>query len=285
VRQEQVEAEREDANDLAAIPVDAVTPAPDAVSDLEPIVAPVPGPAPAPGPSAAPAPAPAPAGDPSPQPEATPAPLPTPTSTPTPTPEPEPEPVRTAAPTMHQVLDTSAPIPSSITGTGVAGAAVVLIDESDAPLSETTVASDGTFRADIPADLLRAGMTVRAVQTAPDELASVASAPVGPFTAPAPVITTEAGTLEGVLVDGDFDGIADDLRILLDGLRGATVTVSVDGVATGNRHVLSGDPLLRVVRNTTPGTHVIGIRYLDPASGRMGRLAEFTVTAVAREAR
>lgn len=217
-------------------------------------------------------PAPAPAPPPAPNPVPTP-PVLTPTPTPTPTPE------QTAAPILDAPVDLGASIPAAITGTGVAGGVVALLDDAGARLSETTVGPDGTFLVDIPAESLREGMLVHAVQTAPGMTTSVASAPVGPFALPAPVVSAEDGSLEPDLVDGDGDGAADDLILLLDGIPGETVTISFDGFSTGNLHVLGEAPLVRVVRDTVPGPHTIGIRYIDPATGRLGRMASFTMLA------
>jgi hypothetical protein len=158
---------------------------------------------------------------------------------------------------------------------------VEVIDERGARLTEVTAGEDGRFRAEIPADSLRTGMTLHAVQTAPDMLPSAASAPIGPFLAPAPTVTSDDGTREARLVDADFDGAADDLFLLLDGLAGETAVVSVDGAPTGNRHVFEDQPLRRVVYDMAPGEHVIGIRYLDPATGLLGRRADVTILATA----
>ncbi|WP_205789389.1 Ig-like domain-containing protein [Microbacterium sp. CPCC 204701] len=181
---------------------------------------------------------------------------------------------------LQPVADLDALVPDAITGTGVPGAAVVLIDELGATLTQTTVDPDGTFIADIPADLLREGMSVRAVQTAPALLESPPSAAVGPFTLPAPVVTAGNGTPASELETADTVGVDNDLSLLLDGLAGETVVVWVDGVTSGIRHELIGAPLSRFVFNTNPGEHVIGIRYVDPITGRLGRLAEFTITAL-----
>lgn len=92
-------------------------------------------------------------------------------------------------------------------------------------------------------------------------------------------MTAANGSLDAPLQDADFDGRADDLSLLLDGRRGQTVAVSVDGVWTGNLHVLTGTPLLRVVHDAAVGDHVIGLRYVDPATGREGRTARVTIHA------
>lgn len=257
------------------LPEEAALPAPDPAPPIEPVVLPENDAAPD---AAAPAPAPAPAPTPPPVPAPTPAPTPNPTPTPTPTPEP---PVQTAVPALDAPQDPDAPVPAAITGTGVAGAVVEMIDERGARLAEATVGEDGRFRVEIPADSLRAGMTLHAVQTAPGSLPSAASAPIGPFLAPAPTVTSDDGTLQAQLVDADLDGAADDLFLLLDGLAGQTAVVSLDGTPTGSRHVFEDAPLRRVVYDMTPGEHVISIRYLDPATGLLGRRADTTILAIA----
>ena len=223
-------------------------------------------------PEVAPRPAPAPAPNPAPNPS------PAPTPTPTPTPPP---PAQTDPPTLTPLADLDAPVPGPITGTGVAGAVVTLIDETGAVLAQTTVQPDSQFSADIPAELLREGMTVSALQTAPELRESVPSAPVGPFTLPAPTVSAPDGTLETPLVDSDGVGGANDLPLVLDGIAGETVRVFVDGVTTGNLHELTGTPLDRVVRNTAPGEHVIGVQYIDPVTQRVGRIASYTLVALA----
>lgn len=250
---------------------------PDVPTVPEPVAPPVVEAAPAPAPPA-PVPAPAPAPVPAPAP---PPPPPTPAPNPTPTPTPPVEPARTAAPALAPVPNLDAPVPDPITGTGVPGATAVLNDELGTTLAETTVQPDGVFIADIPADLLREGMTVRAVQTAPGLLTSEPSAATGPFTLPAPSVTTAEGTAQTFLEDADGDGAADDLALFLDGQQGWLAVVSFDGTSTGNRHELTGTPLRRVVYNTAPGDHVVGVRYVDPETDRVGRLATFTITALA----
>jgi len=189
--------------------------------------------------------------------------------------------VVTAAARLDTPADLSAPVPAPIGGTGVAGASVVLLDESRTTLARTTVDAGGRFSAAIPGDLLRQGMTVRAVQTAAGLQASAPSAPVGPFVLPVPTVTSSDGTLDARLEDLDLDFRADDLTLLLSGLRGQTVAVAIDGVWTGNLHTLTGAPLSRVVYNVSPGDHVLGIRYVD-ASGGQGRVSYVTLHVSAR---
>ncbi|MBW9095706.1 hypothetical protein JNB62_18660, partial [Microbacterium jejuense] len=269
--------DREDAADAVdappdetgAEPVDAPAEAVDA-----PVADPVPvsPPAPAPERSAQPAPSPS-----------TPAPVPsTPAPTPTPTPTPDPEPVVTATAQLDAPADLAAPVPAPVSGSGVAGADVVLLDESGTVLARTTADAAGRFSAAIPGDLLHEGMTVRAVQTAAGQEPSAPSAPVGPFAMPVPTVTSADGTLEARLENLDLDFQADDVTLLLSGLSGHTVAVSVDGTWTGNLHTLTGTPLRRAVYNVSPGDHVIGIRYVDPASGREGRVSYVTLHVLTR---
>ena len=236
--------------------------------------APLPVPAPVPVPRAQPDPVPTPAPAPS-----TPAPT---TPTPTPTPTTPTPPAQTATPVLDTRSDLSAAIPTPITGTGAPGATVALRDDSGTELVTVTVGADGRFSATIPGDLLRTGMTVRAVQTAAETRPSEPSAAVGPFLLPAPAVTASDGSLDARLEDADRDGLADDLYLQLSGEQGRTVAVSVDDVWTGNLHVLAGRPLLRVVYDMPPGAHVIGIRYVDPATGREGRIAHVVIDATAR---
>ncbi|MFK4837304.1 hypothetical protein ACI3KY_16385, partial [Microbacterium sp. ZW T2_14] len=233
-------------------------------------------------------PAPAPAPEPQPAPERSPGvvgpatPAPEPTPAPDPEPTPDPEPAVTGVARLDAPADLSAAVPPPITGTGVAGADVALIDESGATLVRTTVDAGGRFSAVLPGDLLHAGMSVRAVQTAPGLRASDPSGAVGPFTLPVPTVTSTDGTLDARLEDLDLDFRADDLTLVLSGQRGQTVAVSIDGAWTGNLHTLGTAPLRRVVYDVSPGNHVIGFRYVDPASGRQGRVSSVTLHVRAR---
>ncbi len=284
----EADGETDAAADVATAPddVEAEAAEPAVLPEVEASVT-VPAPQPAPRTEPAPAPQPRapgetdPAPGPTPAPGVSPNPMPEPSAnpTPTPTPTPDPEPIVSASPALDAARDLDAPVPPPITGTGTAGASVALIDEAGTTLTTTRVGADGRFAAVIPGDRLRAGMTVRAVQTAAGAEPSAPSPAVGPFTLPAPTVTGSNGSLDVRLEDADFDGRADDLYLLLDGRRGLTVAVSVDGRWTGNLHVLTGEPLLRVVHDLAPGPHTIGLRYVDPASGREGRTATVTIRA------
>jgi RNA polymerase sigma factor (sigma-70 family) len=275
-----------DASADVAPPLDAKPPEAETVPAPENADVPAPGsaeaPLPAPAPRLAPAPAPAPTPAPS-QPAPAPNAVPTPAPTPAPTPGPTtPPPAQTATPALDAPRDLTAAVPAPITGAGAAGATVTLHDDAGAALVTVTAGADGRFSAIVPGDLLRAGMTVRAVQTAPGGRTSEASAPVGPFALPVPVVTASDGSLDARLEDGDFDGRADDLFLVLSGQHGHTVAVSVDGVWTGNLHVLTGVPLRRVVYDVAAGEHVIGVRYVDRVTGGEGRIARVTIRATAR---
>jgi hypothetical protein len=272
-----------DGSDDVPAPVDA--PVDEAAAEAVPAPggevappAPVPVPAPVPAPRAQPDPVPtlAPA-------RSTPAPTnPTPPPTPTPTPTTPTPPAQTATPALDTPSDLSAAIPAPVTGTGAPGASVALLDDSGTELVTVTVGAHGRFSATIPGDLLRTGMTVHAVQTAAEMRPSAPSAAVGPFLLPAPAVTASDGSLDARLEDADRDGLADDVYLQLSGEQGRTVAVSVDGVWTGNLHVLTARPILRVVDDMAPGAHAIGIRYVDPASGREGRIAHVTIDATGR---
>lgn len=133
-----------------------------------------------------------------------PSPAPTPAPTPTPTPTPDPELVVSASPALDAVRDLDAPVPAPITGTGTAGASVALIDETGSTLATTAIAADGRFSTVIPGDLLRVGLTVRAIQTAPGAEPSAASPAVGPFTLPLVGALGERAVDDGALVGGHF---------------------------------------------------------------------------------
>lgn len=211
----------------------------------------------------------------------TPTPVPAPRPTPVPTPTPRPTvPVQSSPALLDDPGDLDAAILAPIAGTGVAGASVTLLDETGAELAMTRVDPSGRFAATIPADRLREGMSVRAVQTVPGQKPSQPSAAIGPFALPTPALALPDGQLDGVLSDVDGDGQLDDLVVELNGLSGLWVEVAVDGEWTGNLHELAGEPLQRVVHDLAPGTHVLTARYIDPLTGREGRLVDFSVLAI-----
>jgi hypothetical protein len=205
-------------------------------------------------------------------------PPPTPTPTPAPTPTPTPTPV-TAAPALDEPEALDLPVPEEISGTGVPGALVTLVDETGAELAATEVGPDGTFRTALPGDALRDGMLVSAVQTADEHLPSEPSNAVGPFTFPVPTVTSVDGTSEATLRNVDENGVG-EIPILLSGIPGETVVVSVNSAPTGRQHLLQQQPLERVVSGIRAGTHVIAIRYIDPATERLGRVESYTITVV-----
>ncbi|MCW3494662.1 sigma-70 family RNA polymerase sigma factor [Microbacterium sp. SSM24] len=213
-----------------------------------------------------------------------PAPVPAPVPSPAPVrtpPAPNPPVIeRTATASLDEPGDLAAAVPAPFTGIGVPEASVTLLDETGAVLAVTCADRSGRFAAIVPGDLLRDAMTIRAVQTARGLRPSEPSAAVGPLTVPAPSVTMSGGVMEAVLSDLDLDGEVDDLTVLLSGLIGQTVAVAVDGVWTGNLHVLAEEPLPRAVLDLSPGTHVLAIRYVDPATGREGRVATFGFEAI-----
>lgn len=168
-------------------------------------------------------------------------------------------------------------MPDEVTGTGVPGAVVTLLDETGMELTRADVAPDGTFTAALPGDALHDGMTVRAVQTDAQSLPSEPSTAIGPYVFPVPTVASEDGSLDATLTDVDGDGVG-EFPIFLSGIPGETVIVAVDSVFTGNEHRLEAEPIERVVRNVRAGTHVIGIRYIDPVTKRVGRLESYTFT-------
>lgn len=184
-----------------------------------------------------------------------PAPSPAPNPGPAPTPPPAPVPEVLASPAITTIAEQEEglflPV---VSGTGVPGAQVAIMADSK-QVALVLVGADGTWST---TPELTPGPDVRlsAYQTKGD-LKSVETTPSAPLKLKIPVIhlVTEDSTSAQV----NFSGIID-----------ATVEAMLDGVPTGNYHVLTDKPLLRTVSNLTPGQHTLALRYVDKATGRHG---------------
>ncbi|MDF9875486.1 sigma-70 family RNA polymerase sigma factor [Cellulosimicrobium cellulans] len=187
-----------------------------------------------------------------------------PTPTPTPT-DPPPAPRPPAAPGMLGFRDGAIYLPQ-LHGTGVPGALVIVSSSDGIALGETVVSENGTWTvtaqlAEIPA----ASLYVSARQRV-DGVTSDASELIGPFLLEAP----------------DIVELRDDVAVptvVFAGRAGTVVEAFVDGVPTGNLHELGDSSLLRRVAGLAPGAHTLSLRYVDPATGRVGaaRTVDFVV--------
>jgi hypothetical protein len=106
------------------------------------------------------------------------------------------------------------------------------------------------------------------------------SAPIGPYALPVPDVSGIGGRTI-TRTDEDGDGVADDVVVVLSGESGRSVMIFVDGVSTGRLHLLTGESLSRYIPDIALGEHRVGVRYVDPDSGRLGALNEVVIVVAA----
>ncbi|UKJ63024.1 sigma-70 family RNA polymerase sigma factor [Cellulosimicrobium cellulans] len=179
--------------------------------------------------------------------------------------DPPPAPQPPAAPGILGFRDGAIYLPQ-LHGTGVPGALVIVSSSDGVALGRTVVSENGTWTvtaqlAEIPA----ASLYLSARQSV-DGVTSDASELIGPFLLEAP----------------DVVELRDDVAVptvVFAGRAGTVVEALVDGVPTGNLHELGDSSLLRQVAGLTPGPHTLSLRYVDPATGRVGaaRTVDFVV--------
>jgi hypothetical protein len=174
-----------------------------------------------------------------------------------------------AAPTVVSVIDDPHYLPL-VVGRAEPGADVTLRTSDGTVAGTVRAGADGNWQiaADLPVTAGQAFTLV--VQQQVDGVASPPSDPLGPFTLVTPEVLSPAEGDTVTLTDRDGDGQADDLEVRFTGTDGLLVQAAVDGVTTGNTHVLTAQPLVRVVYDLAPGTHTFGVRYADPARGLLG---------------
>ena len=176
-------------------------------------------------------------------------------------------------------------VPEVLAGAGTPGAEVTVSDENGVVLVVTTVAEDGTFTADVSGSALHQGMSIRAVQRVPGEEGAEHAPVIGPVTFAVPLVApasprASAGELNGdVLDDRDPDG-ASVIRLRLSGASGAWVAVASDG---GEQRVVRlVDGLFEgEIAASHDASHRVAVRYIDPATGRAGVLADYHVVMAA----
>lgn len=150
-----------------------------------------------------------------------------------------------------------------ITGSAEPGARVELLDADGAALGSTVADEVGSWAIALP-DPVDDSVTVTAVQT---DLAGNVSATAAPIE----VELARPGILQptpGAVLPST--GGATVVTVTFDGIPGQHVEVLIDGVPTGNLHLLSGVPLVRQTVPLPDGEHVIALRYRDAGTGAVG---------------
>ncbi|WP_341956522.1 sigma-70 family RNA polymerase sigma factor [Microbacterium sp. LWH13-1.2] len=172
--------------------------------------------------------------------------------------------------TVAWSVPTSMIVPTAVTGTGAAGAEVEILDEAGLVIASTVVDSAGSFSVLPDVEGLHQGMSISVRHTALTGEQTV-SAPIGPFSFETPSLAEVSDTFIP-RIDADADGARDDISLLLQGISGSTVSVSVDGGAA-MRIVLTEASTRVSVLDVRPGLRQITVRYVDPVTGVLG-LAE-----------
>ena len=151
----------------------------------------------------------------------------------------------------------------TISGDAEPYAAVVLLSPTDAVLAETVSDEDGRWSLALPDP----GDDVTVVRVEQTDLAGNRSAPteLGPFTFERPALLDPADGADLVAAPGGTV-----VSVSIGGSSGDTIEVLINGVPTGNIHTLGADPIVRTTPPLAPGTHSIGVRYIDVPTGRVG---------------
>jgi hypothetical protein len=176
--------------------------------------------------------------------------------------------------------DLAAPVPAAITGRGVAGAEIVARDAEGRTLGTAVVGADSAFALDLDTATAAEATTVRLIQRIVGWADSAPSPEIGPFVLPTPELTGPDGADTVTRTDLDADGEADDAQLLLSGIAGQHVVVSIDGLSTGRVHLLEEAPLARYAPDLSLGTHAFTIRYSNAEGTRFGRPLEVVLTVV-----
>lgn len=187
-----------------------------------------------------------------------------PTPQPTPEPTPDPDPV-VLAPTIAEVDTAGGLFMPAVTGTAEPGARIVVhAVETGEEVAEATADDAGAWSLTIDMDGYGPESTFAAVAEA-EGVTSKPSASIGPFVMVSP---TGAPLEQGV----------PEPQLELSGIPGAFISPEVNGVPTGNIVELVDGVAIRVLLGREPGeVVVIGLRYYDPATGRLGVVSTFEV--------
>jgi RNA polymerase sigma factor (sigma-70 family) len=172
--------------------------------------------------------------------------------------------------------DTSNPLAVSVSGTGIPGSTVAMLDELGTVLAEGLVDEHGAFELSVGGDQLRQGMTLMARHTSPTGDVDL-SEPMGPLAFPVPVISGGQSRIQLDRADADADGEQDDALVTLEGIPGGWVQVAVDGVV--NPHLIAIDEVTSddYIPDIHLGFHLLTLRYIDVESGLAGPGAEYAV--------
>ncbi|WP_159793604.1 sigma-70 family RNA polymerase sigma factor [Puerhibacterium puerhi] len=140
-----------------------------------------------------------------------------------------------------------------VTGTGVPGAEVRVLDATGAVVGSTTVGETGAWS--VLAEIAAPTASLSVVQ----EVGGVVS-----DQADAGQVTLRTPTVVALV-----DGIPEPL-VSFTGTPGEHAQALVDGTPTATVHRLGLLPLERVIRGQQPGDHTFGLRYYDPETERYG---------------
>lgn len=166
-----------------------------------------------------------------------------------------------------------------LSGTGVAGATVEILDHTlHEDVGTTVVAPDGRWSVRVSTPTAPS-MTYTAVQVV-DGSRSAPSEPTTPYHFETPVLLSpSAGETVGFSTfDHNHNGIADEVEVTFSGVTGLLVEIVFDGTTTGSLHPLAGLPLMRYRGGLTTGEHQVALRYVDPATGAEGAWVEQSFT-------
>jgi RNA polymerase sigma factor (sigma-70 family) len=162
----------------------------------------------------------------------------------------------------------TATVPPPITGTGMPGAAVEIVDEAGRVIATTVVDADGTFSVRPEVDLLHQGMSISMRHTSPTTGERTVTEPTGRTYFPVPGLAEDS---DGLIwrTDSDGDGRRDDLTLDVRGVAGSTASVSVDG-GPASTVLLTGASTIVSFVDIRPGLHRVTLSYVDPVTGALG---------------
>ncbi|GAA2075533.1 hypothetical protein GCM10009840_06920 [Pseudolysinimonas kribbensis] len=160
-----------------------------------------------------------------------------------------------------------------VQGSAEPAATVTLRDDTGATIGTATGDNAGRWSIPLP-DLGRDGATLTAVQRDPAGNVSAPSDATAPLSFQRPTIDAPA---DGAAVPSA--GAETVVTLQVSGTPGERIQILIDGVWTGNVHTLGTSPIQRVTPGLPDGPHTIGVRYFDPATGRLGsvRTVAFTI--------
>ncbi|MGN7950236.1 sigma-70 family RNA polymerase sigma factor [Microbacterium sp. 22215] len=178
------------------------------------------------------------------------------------------EPIHEVPVTISWIIPPGSTDIPPITGSGTPGAQIAIIDEGGLVVATAIVDEAGTFSVVPDADALHQDMSVSVRHTAPDTGEVTVSDPIGPIGFDTPVLADHSnGFLARTDVDGD--GEHDDLALVVQGIVGATVSLSFDG-GPASTVLLSDASTVATLLDVPPGFRKVTVRYVDPVTGALG---------------